>query len=93
MKLPFQIPVNNDRGAPMGRRTDNINNFEDMKVNLRRVPLIDGAYDQGGAYWGSPNNLWCAWCESDDQILVTYIRADTRDTAKSQLPDTCKFYR
>lgn len=38
-------------GAPMGRM--NVGEKpEDVKIYDKRVPMIDGAYDIGGAYWG-----------------------------------------
>lgn len=94
MNLPYKQNVASKYGAPMGRYSDTLSNFEERKVHLRRVPLIDDCYDQGGAYWGMPSNLWCAWSEeTDSEYVVTYFRADSRKDAKSQLPETCKFYR
>lgn len=41
-------------------RPDNVNVRAGFggKLRLMRMPLVDGAYDQGGAYWGSPDNMW-----------------------------------
>lgn len=50
--------VNSKRGAPMGRCDVGVRpNWK--PVIVKRVPLVyDGVYDRGGAYWGSPDNLW-----------------------------------
>lgn len=41
-------------------------------VYLQQVPFIDGCYDRGGAYWGTPANLWRAYAEveatEDEQV-------------------------
>jgi hypothetical protein len=82
---PFEVNVSSKYGAPMGRReTANL----EGKVHLQRVPLYDGCYDKGGAYWGGPSNLWCAWNDKGTQ----YLRAGSRVEAKTMLPE-CKFYK
>lgn len=63
-------PVNCQYGAPMGRanvgthppaitsgRNDAIRAKNQVKVYDKRVPMIDGAYDRGGAYWGIGRQL------------------------------------
>jgi hypothetical protein len=63
-----------------------------IKLHLRRVPFVDSCYDQGGAYWGCPANLWCAWSGA----VEVYVRADSRQAAKEMvggsLPNA-RFYR
>jgi hypothetical protein len=76
----------------MGRRSDNPANFDGLKTRLCRVPFVDHCYDPGGAYWGSPADLWCAWAETEDEEIVCYFRASSRAEAKLQLPGA-KFYR
>jgi hypothetical protein len=39
-------------GAPMGRPQRDINNAGPVKLHLEHVPLNNGGYDAGGAYWG-----------------------------------------
>lgn len=71
------------RGADMGRPNQIPDDYTGGRLRLTRLPFRDGAYDQGGAYWGSPANLWCAWGESTDgEDLRVYVRADNRDSAK-----------
>lgn len=75
------------RGAGMGRSSSSTISG---KVKLQRVPLRDGGcYDPGGAYWGGPSNLWCAW---NDKGEIAYLRAWDRVDAKQKLPG-CVFYR
>lgn len=86
-KLPYQKNVPCKYGAPMGRRSDlPLDTAE--KLHLRHVPFVDDCYDQGGAYWGMPDNLYCAW--SEDQ--VHYLRADSREDAKKSFPNA-RFFR
>ncbi len=86
--LPYEKPVDGRFGAPMGRYSDLSQTTTD-KLHLRRVPLYEGCYDKGGAYWGGPANLWCAW---NDAGARRWLRAQSREAAKAQLPDA-KFYR
>lgn len=90
-RLPFQYPA-----SGMGRRSEKTT---DMcgKVQLRRVPFVDGDYDQGGAYWGGGRYtlpLFAAWNfrEVDGEMRICYFRAPTREAAKALLPN-CTFYR
>ena len=82
MKPPYYHEVGSIYGAPMGRRSNNIP--EGTKVYLRSVPIVDG-YDPGGAYWGMPSNLYCAWAEVDGEFFVKYFRAKDRSAAKESL--------
>jgi hypothetical protein len=67
----------------MGRRSDPVEEFTGP-VRLQRVPMVDGDYDKGGAYWGGGTTpLYCAW---DDEGHALYIRAKSLETAKSMLP-------
>ena len=89
MPKPFEINVSSKYGAPMGRHSHTFGSFDKgRKLHLQRVPLIDGAYDKGGAYWGAPDDLWCAW----DDAVTFYLRAGSRALAKDKLPGA-RFYR
>lgn len=89
---PYQENVSSIYGAPMGRRSDKVSG----KLHLRRVPAMDGDYDQGGAYWGSVAGnfrdgtapLWCAWNDTG----AAYVRAPNRDEAKRSFPG-CTFFK
>lgn len=86
------------RGASMGRASCKPEELKARKVHLQRVQgTADGAYDRGGAYWGSiygerrfnVRPLWCAW---DGEGHVLYFRAADRAEAKGQVPGA-HFYR
>lgn len=57
-----QFPKTNCQyGAPMGQREYGLpQNLARRSVNLFRVKLDSGGYDDGGAYWGISAPLFCA---------------------------------
>ena len=73
-----------------------------FKLHLQKVDLIDGVYDKGGTYWGSPSDLYVAYChawseEFDREFEVRhFVRAGSREDAKKlvllEYPNA-KFYR
>ena len=93
MPRPPLPELNCRYGAPMGRQSywpgcawgaasvalRDLN----LKVYLHRLDFIDGCYDQGGAYWGSPANVYRAIDEED--TFCTYLRANNRGHAKAKL--------
>ena len=89
--LPFQRKVSSKYGAPMGRDSSCKPNELMGKVHLRYMPMVDGDYDQGGAYWGGVRGsyMFCAWNENGVEV---YFRAASRKHAKTMLPN-CTFYR
>jgi hypothetical protein len=89
--FPYQVNVSSKYGAPMGRPSDPVDQLRG-RVHLRRVPFVDGDYDQGGAYWGGAGlPLYCVW---DDSGSANYFRARDRAHAKSLLQRLgLKFYR
>ena len=83
-------------GTQMGRQTSfpPEGRFFGIKLQMEKLQLVDGAYDKWGAYWGSPNNLYCAW--NDGQEACVFVRANNRQQAKSQVRLTfpnARFYR
>lgn len=72
-------------GSMMGRR-DCIpaDRATVSRLHLRRVPFVDACYDQGGAYWGMPANLYCAWGESNTERAHVFFRANSRSDAKQK---------
>lgn len=99
---PYLEKVGSSRGAPMGRPTFPNEHYskpsfdadiEESPLYLRRVPFVDGCYDPGGAYWGGPSNLFCAW----NHARTYWTRAASRDQAKQQIrkdhPDAPGFKR
>lgn len=69
-------------GSQMGRRNIIPADYANERLNLHKVPFVDGAYDAGGAYWGAPENLWCAWGESATEQLQIFVRAKDRTNAR-----------
>ena len=51
------------------------------KVHLRRVYLNSGGYDDGGAYWGWAEPLYCAYTDEAE----CYVRAKHREIAKWEI--------
>lgn len=58
-------------GAPMGRPSWPLPSGLFPAV-ATRLPLRDGGYDQGGAYWGEPSDLWGVL---DAAGRIAYVRA------------------
>lgn len=94
-------------GAPMGRRSTLPDDFNTpIKLHLRRLRLVDGDYDIGGAYWGAPmwdhpeDRLWVAWGyarENSEEFMVrVFYRAARRSVAKDKIREdlpNATFYR
>ena len=84
---PFP-PVNGKYGAPMGRRSDNPANLQDLKrLHARHQGGRGDGYDRGGAYWGTPSNVWGVWGWVDGEVCCVYVRAWSRDDAIKQVRD------
>ena len=71
--MPKMPDVSSRYGAPMGRDT-NMTLPITEKVTIFKVVLDSGGYDSGGAYWGTPNNVYCIVAGH----FRTYHRAKTR---------------
>ena len=74
---PFR-KVSCQYGAPMGRMSRSL----ELRGTLaaRHQGGGDG-YDKGGAYWGTPSNVWAVWNRGNGPDTVVYVRADSRDHA------------
>lgn len=68
-------------------RLDAVKNPDFGALWLEPVPLDEG-YDEGGAYWGDGEPLWCAY--NRDHSFVTFVRAISRgaavDAVREDLP-------
>ena len=76
----------NRYGASMGRRDWRVDCETPCKFHLQRVRFVDGCYDLGGAYWGAPADLWCAWDEDPpgcDEQARMFVRASNREAARA----------
>ena len=72
----------------MGRRALLPENPETAspKLFLRYLPFVDGCYDQGGAYWGYPQNLYRAACyDAAGNVIEIFTRAGSHREAKQQV--------
>jgi hypothetical protein len=78
LKLP---KVDCKYGAPMGRVSRCTDHLYAGKLHLRQMHLNQG-YDNGGAYWGMPSDMWRAWADGAEEEQVMYTRAQTREEAK-----------
>ena len=74
--------VNCSRGAPMGRPHAHNLDVTPKSVRLFKVRLDSGGYDDGGAYWGHGQTLWCA---RDSQGGEQFVRANSRIAAAAAL--------
>lgn len=85
----FQM-VDCSRGAPMGRANwltkegSSASSIptEDRSIRLFKVNLDSGGYDDGGAYWGHGEPLWCA---TDDEDYREFVRATDRRAAQRKM--------
>ena len=77
-KLP---EVSTKYGAPMGRHSyGEAGQCPPRSISLRKLPMdASGAYDTGGAYWGTGDTIWVAQCK-DPEYFAT-CRARTRQGA------------
>lgn len=81
---PFP-PVTGKYGAPMGRHGDNPAKLQGVKrLCARRQGGGDG-YDKGGAYWGTPANIYGVWAWLADEVVCCYVRANSRMAAITQV--------
>jgi hypothetical protein len=85
----------NQYGAQMGRSSvlpDDELVF--CKLRLQKINLDTGGYDQGGAYWGLPNNVYWAW--EDGGSIELAVRAANWEEAKLKVivkMPNAKFFR
>lgn len=84
--IAYQTKGYNRYGASMGRRNNDPADAPD-ELQIREVPIDNGGYDPGGAYWGTGAPLWHV---TDGEEYDTYLRASLRDKAMAHFPD-CSF--
>lgn len=93
---PFHRKAFSKYGSSMGRGGSPPSAFAGAtKARCRRVPLNSGGYDKGGAYWGTPSNLWCVSAEdaTGEEVIEAYVRAPNREAAKAKFPNSVKWTR
>lgn len=83
-KRSQQMPdVSSKYGAPMGRAYLSSAYIPGTPSRCFRLRFVDGCYDDGGAYWGAPANVYCASAPG----LLWFVRAKSRDGAKAKFKD------
>lgn len=84
-------------GAQMGRRDQRGDPDRAYKFHLQRLRLYDGAYDAGGAYFGGPATVYCAFVDDEEDGHVRmFLRAPSRKAAKFAVNEeypNARFYR
>ena len=77
-----------EHGAFMGRAEYNEAPEKARTVRLFLVSLDTGGYDNGGAYWGIAEPLWCAIADEDktgEECYRAFTRAKNRREAMKNL--------
>lgn len=91
-----------ERGASMGRRDWRGDPDYSYKFYLQHLRFQDYCYDLGGAYWGLPANLYCAWCpahespEGEEDAVRVFVRAGSHEEAKAKVLEeypNARFFR
>lgn len=62
----------------------------EITLFLRRMRLVDGRYDQGGANWGPPaktGSMWCAFAPPSQPPVEIFVRAQGRVQAALKVLD------
>ena len=77
--------VSGKYGAPMGRASASPAFLRCIKRLHARHQQGGQGYDRGGAYWGTPSNVWGVWGTAAGETVVTYVRASSRADAIAQV--------
>jgi hypothetical protein len=84
LTMSQMLKVDCKHGAPMGRSSSG--DAPKGRVRLYWVKLDSGGYDDGGAYWGLGDRLYCAEGESaDGNGYRRFTRASDRNQAAGKL--------
>ncbi len=84
--FPYNVKVSGKYGAPMGRAGSVGDPDFTGRLNVRPVPLYDGGYDGGGAYWGHNHGgeyLFCAF--NADRSIIRFFRAKGERAALAEM--------
>lgn len=80
--------VNYKYGVPMGRRSyGEAKEISDKRISLFKVNLVDGGYDDGGAYWGVRDRGYSLYCArtGDNCSYQAFTYANSRREAQTRL--------
>lgn len=100
MSLPALFKAYSHRGSDMGRPDLDIEPEAEVKLRLYLMPMYDGDYDSGGAYWGAGNHqtgwMYHAYGDGPEGRNELFLRAKDREEAKKKVLEVfkkAKFYR
>ena len=81
--------VGSKYGAPMGRASNSLDTDYPVVFELERLRWVDGAYDEGGAYWGRTDGdyIFRAEGQSEDGTESVFVRGRTLAEAKVAILD------
>lgn len=88
-----------ERGAQMGRANTLPENPKEAtpRLHLTHVRFNAGGYDFGGAYWGTPENLYCAETgDEQEEYVRLFVRANNVMHARAEVRKIipyARFYR
>ena len=87
VSLPY---VSSRRGAPFGRTSVRIADPKgSVKLRLYRMRLVDGDYDNGGAYWGRGDHhvgwMYHSYDVWPAPLTEIFLRARSREEAKEMV--------
>lgn len=77
--------VGSSYGAPMGRSSECSDRNFSGTFEVARLKWVDGAYDEGGAYWGAGDYIFRAEGESDAGAETMFVRAKDLVSAKAEI--------
>ena len=91
MNPPTLSNVSSRNGAPMGR-PDRLPDDPQAPIvlHLERLPMVDGDYDAGGAYWGGPGpdgSMHVAFNDSAQIFVRAKDIADAQAKVRAVLPN------
>lgn len=85
MPMPKLTNASSKYGAQMGRRNSPIDN-DDQRFYLERLKVVDGDYDQGGAYWGFGRGSEFVYRYMPEDLEGEgFVRAKNRKDAKLKI--------
>jgi hypothetical protein len=94
------VKLDTKYGAPMGRASSEPDETGwhqkyKGKLYLKEVPLDEGGYDAGGAYWGIGEQLYVAYSPRNEDVVrfwgpclravQVFVQAKDRDAAKAEV--------
>ena len=91
LQYPYNVTVSGKYGAPMGRPSQGDATEDYIKLACKAVPMVDGDYDKGGAYWGGGSGRGRVYCVfNGDRSIVRYYRATSylfaQEEAREEFP-------